>query len=289
MPNVDLYAVLGVLPDAEDVVITAAYRALAQRYHPDKWKGDPEEAHRRMSELNSAYAVLADRTRRSEYERTRKRADQAEFSGENDEYQSEAFDSALNEVEDRWNVACGIFPDLKSLRARLTTISSSLAFAFVTGLLDAKAFARRLEFAAHLEQVFLERYFGTNEVVVDYARTLIFFGQKEPAKALNRLVEVMGSDIDPSLLISRIESDFQTVSFLRKKKAAQDDAATAVLKFGYYNRALELLKLHGYALKEVIGLMGKPSDLVLTRPPNERYQFSKRQDLLEWVKKTLCV
>ncbi|MGI9227665.1 MAG: DnaJ domain-containing protein [Gammaproteobacteria bacterium] len=30
------YSTLGVTQDAEDVVIKAAYRALAQRYHPDK-------------------------------------------------------------------------------------------------------------------------------------------------------------------------------------------------------------------------------------------------------------
>jgi DnaJ-class molecular chaperone len=33
----DLYEILGVLPTAEDIVITAAYRVLAQRYYPDPW------------------------------------------------------------------------------------------------------------------------------------------------------------------------------------------------------------------------------------------------------------
>jgi DnaJ-class molecular chaperone len=32
----DYYRILGVLDDAEDIVIKAAYRALAQRYHPDQ-------------------------------------------------------------------------------------------------------------------------------------------------------------------------------------------------------------------------------------------------------------
>ena len=36
----DYYRTLGVLDDAEDIIIRAAYKALAQRYHPDKWKGD---------------------------------------------------------------------------------------------------------------------------------------------------------------------------------------------------------------------------------------------------------
>jgi curved DNA-binding protein CbpA len=55
----DFYAILGVLPTAKDVVIRAAYRALSQRYHPDKWNGDRIEATRLMQKLNEAYDVLS--------------------------------------------------------------------------------------------------------------------------------------------------------------------------------------------------------------------------------------
>ena len=71
MINQDHYSTLGVLPDAEDIVITAAFRALAQRYHPDRWKGDSAEAHRRMSEINAAYQVLGDKKRRADYDTSR--------------------------------------------------------------------------------------------------------------------------------------------------------------------------------------------------------------------------
>ena len=53
------YAVLGLLPTAEQVVIKAAYKALAQRYHPDKFDGDPDVARARMEALNEAYQVLS--------------------------------------------------------------------------------------------------------------------------------------------------------------------------------------------------------------------------------------
>ena len=57
----DHYQVLGLSPQAEDVVIVAAYRALASRYHPDKFTGpDATIAHRRMAQINAAYAVLSD-------------------------------------------------------------------------------------------------------------------------------------------------------------------------------------------------------------------------------------
>jgi hypothetical protein len=67
----DYYAILGVHPTAEDIVIRAAYKALAQRYHPDRFAGSPDEAHRRMSDLTKAYEVLADPVRRQKYDRRR--------------------------------------------------------------------------------------------------------------------------------------------------------------------------------------------------------------------------
>ncbi len=63
-----IYDILGVSPDAEDIVIRAAYKALAQRYHPDKWVGDKEDATKRMAELNHAYSSLSDPSRRRKYD-----------------------------------------------------------------------------------------------------------------------------------------------------------------------------------------------------------------------------
>ena len=51
--------ILGVTPDAEPVVIRAAYRALAKMYHPDAQRGmTVEESTRRMAELNWAWEEL---------------------------------------------------------------------------------------------------------------------------------------------------------------------------------------------------------------------------------------
>ena len=60
----DYYAVLGLLHTAELVVIKAAYKALAQRYHPDKFSGDPDVARSKMAELNEAYLILSNSQRR---------------------------------------------------------------------------------------------------------------------------------------------------------------------------------------------------------------------------------
>jgi molecular chaperone DnaJ len=42
----DYYGILGVSPHAEFVVIKAAYKALASRYHPDKSAGDTKKMNR---------------------------------------------------------------------------------------------------------------------------------------------------------------------------------------------------------------------------------------------------
>jgi hypothetical protein len=58
----DLYAVLGVAPDATAKELRTAYRKLAIKYHPDKG-GDPEK----MKELNLAYELLQDENLREYY------------------------------------------------------------------------------------------------------------------------------------------------------------------------------------------------------------------------------
>ncbi|MFV2062450.1 MAG: DnaJ domain-containing protein [Chloroflexota bacterium] len=60
------YDLMMLSPYADRDLITVVYRHLAKRYHPDK---DPSpEAEARMMELNEAYAILSDRSKRSRYD-----------------------------------------------------------------------------------------------------------------------------------------------------------------------------------------------------------------------------
>ena len=61
------YEILQVSPNAEPSVITAAYRRLAQTYHPDTTKDTVASA--RMTNINEAYTVLSDPIRRAAYDR----------------------------------------------------------------------------------------------------------------------------------------------------------------------------------------------------------------------------
>jgi curved DNA-binding protein CbpA len=62
----DLYRVLQVDPSANPLVIQAAYRALAQIFHPDV-AGDADE----MKRINAAWEVLGDPRRRRQYDSER--------------------------------------------------------------------------------------------------------------------------------------------------------------------------------------------------------------------------
>lgn len=70
-PDRDLYADLGVSPDASEEEIKKAYRRLARQYHPDANPEDPE-AEERFKAVSEAYTVLSDPDERARYDRARR-------------------------------------------------------------------------------------------------------------------------------------------------------------------------------------------------------------------------
>lgn len=63
----DYYATLMVHPQAELLVIEAAYKRLAREYHPDR--GTSPGNHEKMIAINEAFAVLSNPSRRRSYDR----------------------------------------------------------------------------------------------------------------------------------------------------------------------------------------------------------------------------
>lgn len=63
----DLYTVLGVSRNASADEIKKAYRTLAFKYHPDRNAGDAV-AEEKFKQINSAYAVLGDESKKREYD-----------------------------------------------------------------------------------------------------------------------------------------------------------------------------------------------------------------------------
>jgi len=70
--HLDCYAILGVRPDAEEFVIREAFETLTQQSDPAHFAGSEDEAHRKLSDLASAYAILSDPVRRRRYDLRRR-------------------------------------------------------------------------------------------------------------------------------------------------------------------------------------------------------------------------
>ncbi len=72
MPQVrDYYEMLGVSKNASSNEIKRAYRTLAIKYHPDRNLGN-KAAEEKFKDINEAYEVLSDQTRRVQYDQSLK-------------------------------------------------------------------------------------------------------------------------------------------------------------------------------------------------------------------------
>jgi molecular chaperone DnaJ len=64
MPK-DYYSILGIQKSASDEEVKKAYRKLAHEYHPDRPGGNEQK----FKEINEAYQILSDKTKRIQYDR----------------------------------------------------------------------------------------------------------------------------------------------------------------------------------------------------------------------------
>jgi curved DNA-binding protein CbpA len=160
----DYYRILGVLDDAEDVVIRAAYKALAQRYHPDKWTGDKEEANRRMQEINQAYAVLSDSVKRKQYDAIKK--DTSNYS-ELSNYDKKKCSKISLIYEPEMTALLLIHPEVKKIESILIKIDKRLQSIFRTYLFAIRNFEK-------LEDIQLIADYIKNEFLNIYSRENIY-------------------------------------------------------------------------------------------------------------------
>lgn len=148
--NKDYYATLGLTPSADPVVIRAAYRALAQRYHPDKAGSSADSA--RMAQINEAYGVLSDPHKRAEYDRLREKKTQSADTAFADGDEEPTTRSPLDED---WQTAVQFYPELIGLQTRLAKLSWKVADAFRARILQNREFTMAGDVSKRLETEFL--------------------------------------------------------------------------------------------------------------------------------------
>jgi curved DNA-binding protein CbpA len=201
--NKDLYAILGVLPDAEQEVIRAVYLALAKKYHPDS-SGNADGAEK-LKEINAAYEVLSDPDKRKAYDATRPKDKDATGDYEPD---VDDEDLSVDDYKDDWEFAVEYQPELARLLKEVAAISPTLSIVFQSTVLSTKDFSNAKEIKAQLEAGFLRRFFGKSVPVQEFARTLLIEKHMAAANELNRAAKIFGDGIDATEVISKIRTKF---------------------------------------------------------------------------------
>ena len=201
--NKDYYRILGVLQDAEDIVIKAAYKALAQKYHPDKFQGDAKHAKQRMQEINEAYAILSDAVERKKYDSERGNSEYEDDS-------TEDTDDLLHTLDKDWAEATEYFPDLVTIASSLAKYSKQLEYTFKVTIIVGKEFNKRTLLSKTLKENYLRKYFGTNKEIHEFAEAMFNVNRRDILQKLNRAVNLLGSDVDPNVIITKIQNGERT-------------------------------------------------------------------------------
>lgn len=191
--DTDYYALLGVLPSIDQGALAAVYRALLKKHHPDVHAGDKENADRITRRLIEAYEVLGNADSRAEYDRLRQDRDAS-----SDDLDDDASSDDAQELEDEcidaaWLYVERYYPQAERHREELAELSSALALAFQVTLVETKAAAEADELADALRQQFLERYFGSNPDVQEFAVEALRRNRRDVALEINQAVRVLGS------------------------------------------------------------------------------------------------
>ena len=277
----DLYAILGVLPNAEDIVIAAAYRVLASRYHPDKNQDNPSDAHEKMSSLNAAFEVLGDREKRRNYDSENKNASGAILQ-DTDCGMDQIFNAAIKEISENWKVAIEFYPKLDLEITRLLKYSPSLSYAFAVSVLQSKRFSEGKLIADELIANYIKRFFGKNQEITRLAITLIEKENRVAARELNRYVLVMGES-HAHLIQEKIFNSFGY--------KYSHDVQELVSNFGTYQdifSAVRICKLLGYQIEKKYKFAGMFLDKITSKSPDGTFfEFSSERDFFEWVLKSL--
>jgi curved DNA-binding protein CbpA/predicted RNA-binding Zn-ribbon protein involved in translation (DUF1610 family) len=236
----DHYKTLGVIDTAEGAVIKAAYKALMQIYHPDRFENDQKraEATKKAQEINEAYRVLSNPKLRKEYDAQRD-SYQNEYVPENN---SSAEEQQKNDVlEENWNIANQFVPKLNIIYKSLTALSPELGFTFKLSLLENKRFSEAEKFAKELEHSYLVKYFGVNTEIHSFTKWLLQNKRRDVALEVNKIVNVLGNNFDAGPIISKIISkhELQYIAELLKN----DNRYYVCQHCGFEGRAK--LKLRG--------------------------------------------
>ena len=265
----DYYAILNVLPDADAAVISAAYKALIKKYHPDIFKGDKNFAHQFTRGLNEAYEILSNPEKREQYDAQRAAA------GIKEEYTPEP-EPEENFQDSDWDLAVSYFPILEDECQSLNTLSPKLAFTYQAVLLESKNFSESTILAEHLKKNFLSKYFGANQQIQALGENLILTREREASKYLNRTISVLGKSADIQKIKAELLKRFPQL--IRTITPPQDGCL-------YADHVIDLLKRHGVTVQIESGFF---LDTYHLEYKGKKYNATYEETII-WIRKHLGI
>ena len=185
---------------------------------------NPEEAHRRMQEINEAHEVLSNTTKRKEYDDLKGSGTQEAgdfFRGEED------VEPEYDPLDEDWKVALEYYPELEQYLNKLRRISWKLGYGFKAYIVDTKNYENGAKIYTQMYEEFIERYFGENKAINEYAKKLIFLKEKKALAELNKVVRILGvnkSFEKTEEVIFKIEKRFNLGSSAQREK---DDGSSS--------------------------------------------------------------
>ena len=191
--TIDYYAILGVLPSIEQAALSAVYKALIKKYHPDVYPGDKAEAERISRQLNAAYEVLGDEKKRAEYDKERESDGNGSGDYEQETYSRDSTQAGYDNKIENWDYATEFYPDAEKFRIELNKYSPELSLTYQIILLEHKAFSSAAKYALGIKEEFLKRYFGSNRKVHEFVELAIQQNRRDVALEVNKAVKILGS------------------------------------------------------------------------------------------------
>ena len=215
----NFYQTLGVTPDAEIIVIKAAYRALCKKYHPDIYEGEKKYATEKMQEINEAYEILSNSTKRNSFDKSWGQSNSYSSADQADKrYKSS------NSIESEWSYAISYYPVLKELSNRLNKISPILDHSFKTLILEEKLYNNPEVVAYNIENSYLEKYFGKNNDIKIAAKKFILTNNRKAASELNKAVVFFGSQIDVRNILDKISKEYANMPWSEENTAKEENS-----------------------------------------------------------------
>jgi curved DNA-binding protein CbpA len=202
---INYYEVLGVNIKAEAIVIRSAYKAMVQKYHPDKAVGQKQidEYLEKTKLINEAYDVLSDEVKRNKYDeelsnnKSEKNQNNEGFKKDNDSSSKKQ----SNQSSDDWETVIKYFPDVNTYYNELEEISEVLAAEFKLYILNEKEFKKAKGFYEKLKKRFFGDIFGDNKECNDFALWLLKNKKKELFLEFREIFCLMSKSIDSKELI----------------------------------------------------------------------------------------